>query len=359
MQKTTSESKSKKQIIIWLLIGCALIALMVIIGGITRLTHSGLSMVTWKPVTGFIPPMNESEWLSEFSKYKTSPEYIKKNYHFTLSEFKEIFFWEYLHRLIGRIIGIVFLIPFLYFLFAKKIKEKWLLRNLIIMFLLGGLQGLVGWYMVKSGLVDNPNVSHLRLAIHLMTALVLFSFIYWNVLKLQFPEKEIKSRITNKIYNLSLILLFFTTLQLIYGAFMAGLKAGKMYPTYPKMGTEWMPSIIFDNFKEQGLSAIYNDPYTIQFVHRWLAVIVLSVAVYISLKAKKHFIGYRQKYALKILLLTISFQFLLGIFTILYSVPVVLGVLHQFGGFLFLTSLLSVLYFFRNTEDQFVAKNDN
>ena len=355
MPTNTSDKVRKKQLILWLISGCSLIAFMVIIGGITRLTHSGLSMVTWKPVTGVIPPLNEQQWLAEFSKYKTSPEYLKKNYHFTLNEFKDIFFWEYLHRLIGRIIGIVFLIPFLYFVFTKKIKEKWLFTNLIIMFLLGGLQGFVGWYMVKSGLVDNPNVSHLRLATHLMMALLLFSFIFWNVLKLRFPEKEIKNPATIKLNKLAKVVLFFTILQIIYGAFMAGLKAGKMFPTYPKMGTEWFPTIIIDNFKEQGISALVNDPYSIQFIHRWIAVIVLFFTLFLAYKTKNTLLGYRQKLAIKLLVIAISIQFLLGIFTILYSVPVVLGVLHQFGGFLFLTALLSVLYFFNNTEEHLIA----
>jgi cytochrome c oxidase assembly protein subunit 15 len=355
MSQNSSIKTTNKQIIIWLLVGCGMIALMVVIGGITRLTHSGLSMVTWKPVTGFIPPLNESEWMNEFLKYKTSPEYIKKNYHFTIEEFKEIFFWEYIHRLIGRIIGIVFLVPFLYFLITKKIKSKKLLLNFLVMFLLGGLQGFAGWYMVKSGLVDNPNVSHYRLAIHLLLALFLFSFIYWNVLKLQFLQKEIKTSITNKIYNYSLLLLFITVLQIIYGAFMAGLKAGKMYPTYPKMGAEWMPNIIFDNFKEQGFYALFDDPYTIQFVHRWLAVIVLFFSLYIFYLVKNKFISYRQKKSIKLLFYAIVIQFLLGIFTLLYSVPVVLGVLHQFGGFLYLISLINVIYFFKNSEEQLIT----
>jgi cytochrome c oxidase assembly protein subunit 15 len=355
MSQNSSIKTTNKQIIIWLLVGCSMIALMVAIGGITRLTHSGLSMVTWKPVTGFIPPLNESEWINEFSKYKTSPEYIKKNYHFTLKEFKEIFFWEYIHRLIGRIIGIVFLVPFLYFLITKKIKSKKLILNLLIMFLLGGLQGFAGWYMVKSGLVDNPNVSHYRLAIHLLLALFLFSFIYWNVLKLQFPQKEIRTSITNKIYNYSLLLLFITVLQIIYGAFMAGLKAGKMYPTYPKMGAEWMPNIIFDNFKEQGFYALFDDSYTIQFVHRWLAVIVLFFSLYIFYLVKNKFISYKQKKSIRLLLYAIIIQFFLGIVTILYSVPVVLGVLHQFGGFLYLIGLINVIYFFKNTEERLIT----
>ena len=355
MSKENTDTLVRKQLIWWLISGCLLIALMVLIGGITRLTHSGLSMVTWKPVTGIVPPLNEQQWQAEFLKYQETPEYIKKNYHFTLTEFKEIFFWEYLHRLIGRIIGIVFLIPFLYFLITKKIKDRQLLRNLILMFLLGGLQGLVGWYMVKSGLVDNPNVSHLRLATHLMTALLLFSFIFWNVLKLRFPQKELKTNITTKIYKFSLVLLVLTVLQIIYGAFMAGLKAGKMYPTYPKMGAEWFPSIISEHLSSQGISALYNDPYTIQFTHRWLAVLVLFSTLYLAYLSKNHFLGYRQKNAIKWLVLAISIQFLLGVFTILNSVPVVLGVLHQFGGFLFLTALLATIYFFRNTDEQLIA----
>ena len=343
-----SISKNDKQIAKWLLIGCALVATMVFIGGITRLTHSGLSMVTWKPVTGTIPPLNETQWQEEFTKYKTSPEYIKKNYHFTLDEFKDIFFWEYLHRLIGRIIGFVFLIPFLYFVIKKKIKTKKLRNNLIVIFLLGGLQGLVGWYMVKSGLVDNPNVSHFRLATHLVLALLLFSYIYWIALDLLFPKKEIPTKETKQIFKWSRILLFFTSLQIIYGAFMAGLKAGKLYPTYPKMGVEWMPRIIKETFQETGFISLIESPYTIQFIHRWVAVIVLLLVFYIVAKSLKSFLSIYQKNAIRFLIIAISVQFLLGVFTILYSVPVALGVLHQFGALVFLVSILTTIFFFRN-----------
>ncbi len=339
--------KDSLQIAKWLLVGCSLVAIMVLVGGITRLTHSGLSMVTWKPVTGVIPPLNETQWQAEFTKYQTSPEYIKKNYHFTLAEFKDIFFWEYLHRLIGRIMGIVFLLPFIYFVIKGKIKQKWLLRNLVIMFLLGGLQGLAGWYMVKSGLVDNPNVSHFRLAIHFILALFLFSFIFWNVLLLLFPKKEINTKATGNIFLLAKILLFFTTIQFVYGAFVAGLKAGKMYPTFPKMGVEWFPNIIYENFNKQGWFSLINDPYAIQFIHRWMAVIVLGIVIYLFIYVKKQFLSLYQKRAINLMLAVISYQFLLGVFTILYSVPVVLGVLHQFGGFMFLISILAVLYFFK------------
>ncbi len=349
--------KDALQIAKWLLIGCSLVAIMVLVGGITRLTHSGLSMVTWKPVTGVIPPLNETQWQTEFTKYKTSPEYIKKNYHFTLDEFKDIFFWEYLHRLIGRIMGIVFLIPFIYFVIKGKIKQKWLLRNSIIMFLLGGLQGLAGWYMVKSGLIDNPNVSHFRLSIHFILALFLFSFIFWNVLLLLFPKNSVDTKATKNIFLVTKILLFFTTIQFIYGAFVAGLKAGKMYPTFPKMGTEWFPTIISENFNEQGWFSLINDPYAIQFIHRWMAVIVLGITIYLFIYAKKQFLSLYQKRAIDLMLAVVCYQFLLGVFTILYSVPVVLGVLHQFGGFMFLISILAVLYFFKvnNSIDETLA----
>ena len=348
MFQTTS--KNNKQIAIWLLVGCALVATMVIIGGITRLTHSGLSMVTWKPVSGTIPPLNETEWQTEFTKYKTSPEYNKKNYHFTLEEFKEIFFWEYLHRLIGRIIGFVFLIPFLYFVIKKKIKTKKLRNNLIVIFILSGLQGLVGWYMVKSGLVNNPNVSHYRLATHLILALILFSYIYWIALQLLFPGKNNHTKQTQNISKLSKWLLFFTGLQIIYGAFIAGLKAGKFYPTYPKMGSSWMPSIINESFTQNGLISLIENPYTIQFVHRWLAVIVLALTFYIYKRSIRTLLTIQQKKAIQFLGIAISIQFLLGVFTILYSVPIVLGVLHQFGALFFLTTVLTTLYFFKKTD---------
>ncbi len=349
MKSVSNNSKNNQQIIIWLTIGCLLVTTMVIVGGITRLTHSGLSMVTWKPVTGFIPPLNEIEWQTEFTKYKTSPEYLKKNYNFSLEEFKDIFFWEYLHRLIGRVLGIVFFFPFLYFLIKKKIETKKLRNNLLVIFFLGGLQGFVGWYMVKSGLVDNPAVSHYRLAMHLVLALILFSYIYWIILKLRFPKKEIPTKNTKKLFNLTRLLLIFTTLQIIYGAFIAGLKAGKFYPTFPKMGTEWFPNIIIDGFKENGIITLFENPFAVQFIHRWLAVIVFSLVLYLVFKAQNSFLSLIQKKAINFLLIAIGIQFSLGVLTILYSVPVVLGVLHQFGALVFLVSILTVLYFFRTS----------
>ena len=348
-------NKASKQIANWILLGCILVIAMVVVGGITRLTHSGLSMVTWKPVTGTIPPLNNLEWLAEFDKYKTSPEYIKKNYHFTLEEFKSIFFWEYLHRLLARVIGIVFLIPFIYFVITKKIKSKKMFGILFGMFLLGLMQAVVGWIMVKSGLKDNPNVSHFKLALHFITALVLYSYMIWVWMRLQFKSNELATPHTFKIKKSLLILTCLTFLQIVYGAFVAGLKAGLMYPTYPKMGTEWMPSIMQDNIAEQGLFALINDPYSIQFIHRWLAAIVLIFTFYTVYKMQSVFINRIQTKAKNFILIAIAIQFSLGVLTILYSVPVVLGVLHQLGAVVFLTSILFAFYAFKTTQEDLIC----
>ena len=340
-------TKNDKQVARWLMSGIILVAFMLILGSITRLTNSGLSMVTWKPVTGTIPPLNEIEWQEEFTKYKTSPEYIKLNYHFDLAQFKEIFFWEYSHRLLGRVVGLVFFFPFVFFLIKKKIKSKKLLYHLITIFFLGGMQGVIGWFMVKSGLRDNPHVSHYWLAVHLVTALFLIAYIFVTVLHLLYPKNNIQTPAIRKTLKRSKILLFFASLQIVYGAFVAGLKAGKIHATYPKMGKEWFPKIISENLAKNGIISFFNDSYLVIFTHRWLAVIVTILVFVIVYKARDILISNYQKTALKLLLVAISIQFLLGVFTILYHVPVVLGVLHQFGAMLFLLSILAVIYFFR------------
>lgn len=344
-------SKNDRQVARWLISGIILIALMLILGSITRLTNSGLSMVTWKPITGTIPPITDFQWHEEFSKYKTSPEYTKLNYHFNLDQFKEIFFWEYSHRLLGRVVGLVFFIPFVYFWIRKKIKSKKLLVHLFVIFFMGAMQGVIGWFMVKSGLKDRPHVSHYWLAFHLVTALFLISYIYITVLSLLYPKKEIISKESTKILELSYLLLLFTSLQIIYGAFVAGLKAGKLHATFPKMGNEWFPKQISSQFAENGLLSFVDDAYLIMFTHRWLAVVVISLVAYIIFKLRNIAITKNQKGAIKIVLIAISIQFLLGVFTILFKVPVVLGVLHQFGAMLFLLSVLTLIYFFKNNKE--------
>lgn len=335
-----------KQIGYWLLVGAFLVVAMVILGGYTRLSHSGLSMVTWKPVTGVIPPLNETQWEQEFEKYKTSPEYINRNYNFTVSEFQEIYWPEFLHRLLGRIMGIVFLIPFLYFLFTGKLKNKRLLINLLVIFLLGGLQGLIGWYMVKSGLVDVPSVSHYRLATHFITALSLFVYILWTALGILYPN--VRASKTNHVVQKLLYYLFGAlVLQLIYGAFVAGLKAGLIFPTFPKMNSEWIPESIGMALDVYGLKSFTEFPALVQFIHRWLAAGITVLAFVILYKGRKIELESFQKRSLAAIALVVIVQFLLGVFTLLYIVPISLGVLHQFGAVILLASVTVALYNFR------------
>ncbi len=312
---------------------------MVLIGGITRLTHSGLSMVEWKLIGGTIPPLNETDWQETFSKYQQFPEYQKINKGMNLSEFKAIFFWEYLHRLLGRLIGLVFIIPFLWFL-KKKWLDKKLKNQLVFLLLLGGLQGFLGWFMVKSGLVDVPAVSHFRLAIHLLTAFTLIVYICWLIMEVK--EKE---KFTNpQINKLSKGFMFLLTLQIIYGAFTAGLKAGYLLPAgkgfFQSLFTNFTPDIL-KNFD------VLNNPFNIQFLHRIMAWFVLFFAIYIWQKARNTAL---QKASVN-LLLVISLQIILGVITLLFGVPIFFAVAHQLVAVLVLLSS-AVLIFLSSENSQ-------
>ena len=223
--------KDNKKVIYWLLTGCVLIFIMVVVGGITRLTHSGLSISNYKLISGTIPPMNEVEWQEAFELYKQYPEYQKINNRFTLEEFKDIYFWEWIHRVIGRFIGLVFFIPFVYFLLKKQLSKATVKKCLLLLFL-GGFQGFLGWYMVKSGLVDRPDVSHYRLAMHLTTAFITFAFTLWVALDLWFPKKKEINRSFRNLIRIGLLLLL---VQIVWGAFVAGLDAGWIHNHWPLM----------------------------------------------------------------------------------------------------------------------------
>lgn len=331
----------KKQVTWWLLSGCLLIFLMVVIGGITRLTGSGLSITEWNVVMGAIPPMNQTEWQEAFDKYKQIPQYQKLNYDFELSDFKQIFFWEYLHRLIGRMIGVVFLVPFLYFLWKKKLSPEWIRKSLFL-FALGGLQGFLGWFMVKSGLTERTSVSHYRLAIHLIAAFVTFGFTLWFALPLMFQRKE-KSHDKNTSTFLR-ILLGIVILQLIYGAFTAGLHAGRIANTFPTMDGEWIPSGI--NAMSPGYVNLFENLLTVQFIHRIIACTIVVLISILWWTNRKKNISSDQKRAIQICLMAVCIQFLLGVFTLLYHVPVTLAALHQVGGFFLFSSVIFALYFF-------------
>lgn len=336
------ENQQNKSVVIWLLTGCLLIFLMVVIGGITRLTHSGLSMVDWNPIMGFIPPLNEADWNVAFEKYKLYPEYQLVNSHFTLEEFKSIFFWEYLHRVIGRVIGLVFIIPFIYFLIRKRLSRKVIFQSLILL-AMGGLQGFIGWWMVKSGLVKDPDVSHYRLGTHLITAFLTFAYTFWVALGLIYEDKK---NLDFKALRVILYFIFGTTvIQIIYGAFVAGLNAGFVMNTFPKMGDQWINDSVtaltpfWTNFVE-GIGGV-------QFVHRYLAYVVVSLILYFAIACRKYELSIRQKIATKTMLYAVGVQFLLGVFTLLYAVPVWLGVVHQVGAFLLLASVVYALHSFK------------
>jgi len=337
-----NKKKDNKKVIYWLLTGCVLIFIMVVVGGITRLTHSGLSISNYKLISGTIPPINDVEWQSAFDLYKQYPEYKKLNNQFTLQDFKDIYFWEWLHRVIGRFIGLVFLIPFLYFLVTKQLSKPTIKKTSILL-CLGAFQGVLGWYMVKSGLVDNPDVSHYRLAAHLTTAFITFAYTFWVALDLVFTQKkEIDMSLRNLIrWGLAILLL-----QIIYGAFVAGLDAGFIHNHWPWMSdgkfihetvyTEQTP--IYKNYIE-GKSGV-------QFIHRILAFLVVGVIIAIFFKAKKTRRSPYQLKGLYFLLAMVGVQFLLGVFTILLQVPVWLGVAHQIGAFFLLTAMTFTLHRF-------------
>ena len=339
------KSNPNKTIILWLMSGCILIFAMVVIGGITRLTHSGLSITEWKPIMGSIPPLNDNDWNEVFKKYQDTPEFQKINFDMGLDEFKYIFMWEFIHRLIGRLIGVVFIIPFIYFVY-KRMLDKLMMRRSMFLFLLGGLQGVLGWYMVYSGLQDDPHVSHYRLAAHLITAFITFGFTLWFALDLIYPkenENNISKSSDHKVlYQLSKIILVLVIIQIIYGAFVAGLHAGKVYNTFPKMGEEWVASAIsvmqpwWRNFTEN-LAGV-------QFIHRsiaWILVMLIGFYWYVSIKFE---LSKRQRMTVNLLGGVLIYQFLLGVYTLLYAVPVVLGVLHQMGAFFLFSSAIFLMH---------------
>lgn len=334
--------KDNKKVIYWLFTGCFLIFIMVIVGGITRLTHSGLSISDYKLISGTIPPLNDQEWTEAFELYKQYPEYQKLHYHFTLEDFKDIYFWEWLHRFIGRFIGIVFIVPFLYFLFTKQLSKPTIKKSLFLLSL-GAFQGFLGWYMVKSGLIDVPEVSHYRLAMHLVTAFITFAFSLWVALDLIYPEKKAINPSFRNLLRWGMAILL---IQITWGAFVAGLDAGWIHNSWPLMAegkiiheTVWMEqNPWWRNFIE-GKSGV-------QFIHRYLAYIVVAVILYIWYRSRTLAMTIPQRTGINLLLLLVFLQFLLGIFTLILAVPVWLGVAHQMGAFFLLAAMTFSLHRF-------------
>lgn len=334
--------KDNKTVIYWLLTGCVLIFIMVIVGGITRLTHSGLSISNYKLISGTIPPMNAIEWNEAFDLYKQYPEYKKLNNTFTLQEFKDIYFWEWIHRVIGRFIGLVFFIPFLYFLIKKRLSKSTIKKSIILL-VLGGFQGFLGWYMVKSGLVDKPDVSHYRLAAHLTTAFLTFAYTFWVALDLMFPDKKV---IDKKFRNFIRIGLAILILQIIYGAFVAGLDAGWIHNHWPFMNEgKLIHETVYIEQDPTYLNFIEGKS-GVQFIHRTLAYVVVVFILSIWYKAKRMQLTAWQIKGINGLLIMVGLQFLLGVLTLIYAVPVWLGVFHQVGAFILLSAMTFTLHRF-------------
>ena len=326
--------KIKNYISFWLASMFWIISIMIIVGGLTRLTDSGLSITQWELFSGFLPPLSDLDWNNYFNLYKKIPEYTQQNYSMTLQEFKVIFWWEWIHRFLGRLIGILFLIPLIYFTFKESFKE---LFNLYVIFILICFQGFVGWYMVSSGLVNRVDVSHFRLSAHLLIAFFIISLILWNYFNL-----KIKRNYTAKLnFSIPFIFLFLIFCQILTGAFVSGMDAGQIYNSWPLMGSSFFPddNKIINIFK---LSA-FSDPSLVQFMHRNLAYLILVFYLFtlINIYKKKLVNLY---FAINLVGLLLIVQILLGIFTLLYGAQILLASMHQISSIFLVSSSVYLLY---------------
>ena len=337
------DKKINKLFYYWLLVTFSLVFFMVLIGGLTRLTNSGLSITEWELFTGIFPPFNIHQWDKYFSLYKNIPQYKLININMTMNEFKIIFYWEYFHRTLGRLIGLFFLLPFLFFYFYSKINEKYLSICLTI-FLLICLQGFVGWYMVQSGLINNISVSHYRLSLHLSLAFVIISMIFWTILntKNKTFKNFFKFYKKNYIFQLYIFLIF---LQIIFGAFVSGLDAGRLYQTWPLMNETYFPNdtntnklINFFDFNNHGL---------IQFYHRNIAYIILLYSLLIGfIIFRRNLINLKKPFYLVIFILFV--QVMLGIFTLISGINIYLASAHQIFSLLLVLSVINLYYNYIN-----------
>jgi len=311
----------------WLLLCAGMVFAMVVVGGVTRLTHSGLSIVEWQPLVGTLPPLNETEWQTLFEKYQQTPEFKQVNFDIDLAGFKGIFWWEYFHRLLGRTIGLVFLLPFLWFLLRRRLERRlaWQLGGV---FLLGALQGALGWYMVASGLIDNPRVSHFRLTAHLGVALAIFAAELWLALRLLSANAPATGRLGRPALGLALLVF----VMALTGGFVAGLRAGYAYNTFPLMNGHLVPPeiLMLDPWWQNFL---YNFA-TVQFVHRGIAWLLILLVPWLWWRARQEPLNAQGRLACNLLLLMLAVQVTLGIVTLVNGVPLVPAAAHQGGAVL-------------------------
>ncbi len=323
-----------KYISYWLITIFLIVSLMIVVGGLTRLTDSGLSITKWQLFSGILPPLSIKHWNEYFELYKKIPEYKLQNFSMTLEEFKVIFWWEYIHRLLGRVIGVLFAIPLIYFSIKLGMKKT---LNFYFIFLLICLQGFIGWYMVSSGLINRVDVSHYRLALHLVLAFVILSLIFWNYLIFA-NVKPSKIKIGNFFPILFILLLF---IQLMIGAFVSGMDAGKIYNSWPLMGSSFFPddNSIINLFT----LSVFNEPSMVQFFHRNLAYLILIFYLILLIKIYKNKIAHYFK-IINIIGLLLILQVGLGIWTILSGAQILISSMHQISSIFLISSSIYFLY---------------
>lgn len=322
-----AETSAPRLLAGWLLVCCALVLAMIVVGGVTRLTHSGLSIVEWQPIVGTLPPLSDAQWLETFEKYRQTPEGRLVNHAMSVDEFKGIFWWEYFHRLLGRLIGVVFLVPLLWFAARGRVRRGLGLK-LAGIFVLGGLQGAMGWYMVKSGLVDDPRVSHFRLTAHLSIAFLILGAMFWIALDLLFPRRTSPdSARLRSARRLSWWITGAVAWMVLTGGLVAGIRAGKAYNTFPLMNGHWVPPEIL--MLEPWWRNFFYNMATVQFDHRLGAWALAALAPLLWLKLRGTDAGARARASVTLLLALVAVQVSLGIATLLAAVPVGLGATHQ------------------------------
>jgi cytochrome c oxidase assembly protein subunit 15 len=332
---------SRRLVALWLLACCALVFAMVVVGGITRLTHSGLSIVEWQPLVGALPPLDEAQWERTFAKYRDTPEFKLRNHDMTLAGFKGIFWWEYFHRLLGRLIGVAFFVPFVYFLVRRRIHGP-LAWRLGAIFVLGGLQGALGWYMVKSGLVDDPRVSPLRLAAHLGMAFLIFALMLWTALDLLTRPAAGDVPRARRLAGALVAIVF---LMVLSGALVAGIRAGYAYNTWPLMNGRWIPDEIL--LIEPWWNNLAYNMATVQFDHRGIAYVIAALALLTWWRVRSASRAGPARIWADALLAAVVVQVSLGIATLLLRVPVSLAALHQAGAVLVFTCALGLRHALR------------
>ena len=347
----TARDKARRQIAHWLLACCGLVFAMVVLGGVTRLTRSGLSIVEWQPISGILPPLTQEAWLTLFEKYRHSPEYHQVNAGMSLDDFKGIFWLEYYHRLLGRIIGLTFFVPFLWFLVKGRIDARLGLR-LGGIFVLGGLQGVMGWYMVDSGLIHDPRVSPFRLTTHLLLAFAIYAAMLWTALDLASPRSEdAGSAAVRSLRRAMMLVTALVLLMLITGGIVAGTRSGLAYNTFPLMNGHIIPPELFMLDPWHGNFA--HNPATIQFNHRLFAWVLAFFVPWIWWRSRHTDIAPRTQRLFHLLLAVLGAQIALGIATLLHAVPVALGAAHQGGALVVFTVALILNHALRSAETRF------